>query len=97
MRFLNRASEGKVPQNVALTMREWGQRFGEISLRHAVLLETRDENLLRELAASPEIAPYLRERISGRAAIVAQEQVEELIGKLWKLGYMPKVESLEME
>jgi len=97
LRFLNRASEGKVPQNVALTMREWGQRFGEISLRHAVLLETRDENLLRELAASPEIAPYLRERISGRADIVAQEQVKELIGKLWKLGYMPKVESLEME
>ncbi|MFQ6014196.1 MAG: helicase-associated domain-containing protein [Anaerolineae bacterium] len=90
--FLEKASGAPLPQNVAYTLREWGARYGEIQLREAWLLQTRDELLLKELQALPELKPYLEEAISPTAITVRGEKVAELVEKLRELGYLPRVE-----
>ncbi len=81
-----------MPQNVAYTLREWGGRYGEIRLGEAWLLQTRDEVLLKELQALPEMKPYLEKSISATAMTVDREKVAELVEKLRELGYLPKIE-----
>jgi len=90
--FLERASQAPVPQNVARAMREWGERYGEITLHRAVLIEVREERLMEELRASSEIAPYLEEFISPTIARVKEGRWAELVELLRRLGYLPMAE-----
>ncbi len=91
--FLKRVSGGKVPRNVVSALRNWEKKRGQIRLRKAFLLQTEDERTMEELSTSPRTKAYLREIISPKAAIVAQEDWPKLLEELRKLGYLPKVES----
>jgi len=48
---------------------------------------------MEELSTSPQTKVYLREIVSPRMAIVAQEDWPKLLDELRKLGYSPEVES----
>jgi DNA-directed RNA polymerase subunit F len=91
--FLKRVSGGKVPRNVVSALRNWDKRRGQIRLRKALLLQVERELTMEELSASPQTRAYLREIISPKAAIVAQEDWPKLLDELRKLGYVPKVEN----
>jgi hypothetical protein len=93
--FLRQAAAGRLPDNVADTLRQWGQKYGQISLRPVVLLQVKDELILRELQTLPQISPYLQEIISPTAATVAERDWPRLVEELRKLGYLPHVEGLE--
>ncbi len=85
--FLKRVSGGKVPKNVVSALRNWDKRRGQIRLRRALLLQVENELTMEELSTLPQTSVYLREIISPRAAIVAQEDWPKLLDELRKLGY----------
>jgi hypothetical protein len=90
--FLKRVGGGKVPRNVVTALRNWEKRRGQIRLRRALLVQVEDEMTMEELSSLPQIRAYLREIISPKAAIIAQEDRPKLLDELRKLGYSPKVE-----
>jgi len=92
--FLRRASSGKVPQNVARTLQEWGAKFGQVKLSRVLLLMARDEQTMREMRASPRLQPYLGQAISPQASLVEEAKKEDLLEALYKLGYWPDVREL---
>jgi hypothetical protein len=85
--FLKRVSDGKVPQNVVLALRNWDKKRGQIRLRKTLLLQVGNEVTMEELSTSPQTKVYLREIISPKAAIVAEEDWPKLLDELRKLGY----------
>ena len=85
--FLKRVSGGKVPKNVVSALRNWGKRRGQIRLRRVLLLEVESEPIMEELSTSPQTRAYLREIISPKIAIVAQEDWPKLLNELRRLGY----------
>jgi hypothetical protein len=92
--FLKQAAAGRLPDNVAYTLRQWGQKYGQVSLRPVVLLEVKDELILQELQTLPQIRCYLQEIISPTAATVAEKDWPRLVEELRKLGYLPRVKGL---
>jgi len=93
--FLKQATAGRLPANVAHTLRRWGQKYGQVSLRPVVLLQVKDELILQKLQTLPQIRPYLREIISPTAATVAEKDWPRLVEELRKLGYLPRVEGFK--
>ena len=93
--FLKQAAAGRLPANVAHTLRQWGQKYGQVSLRPVVLLQVKDELILQELQALPQTRSYLQEIISPQAATVAEKDWLRLVEELRKLGYLPHVEGFE--
>jgi len=85
--FLKRVSGGKVPRNVVSALRNWDRRRGQVRLRKALLLQVESELTLEELSTLPQTRVYLREIISPKAAIIAQEDWPKLLDELRKLGY----------
>jgi hypothetical protein len=85
--FLKRVSDGKVPPNVVSALRNWDKRRGQVRLRKTLLLQVESELTMEELSTLPQTRPYLREIISPKAAIVAEEDWPKLLDKLRKLGY----------
>jgi hypothetical protein len=93
--FLKQAAAGRLPANVVHTLRQWGQKYGQVSLRPVVLLHVKDELILQELQTLPETRSYLQEIISPQAATVAEKDWLRLVEELRKLGYLPHVEGFE--
>jgi hypothetical protein len=93
--FLKQATAGRLPANVADTLRQWGRKYGQVSLRPVVLLQVKDELILQELQTLPQTKCYLQEIISPTAATVAEKDQPRLVEALRKLGYLPHVEGFE--
>jgi hypothetical protein len=89
--FLKRVSDGKVPQNVVSALRNWDKKRGQIWLRKTLLLQVESELTMDELSTLPQTRAYLREIISPKAAIVAEEDWPKLLDELRKLGYLLEV------
>ncbi|HIP97657.1 MAG TPA: hypothetical protein EYH32_10635, partial [Anaerolineae bacterium] len=92
--FLKQAAAGRLPANVADTLRRWGQKYGQVSLRPVVLLQVKDESVLQKLQTLPQTRSYLQEIISPTAATVAERDWPRLVEELRKLDYLPRVEGL---
>ncbi len=90
--FLKRMARPPFPRNVEYTLREWAAKYGEITLRRAAILHTRDRNLLAELQQHPELSKYIIEVISPTVALVVPERLEELHKRLQALNYSPRIE-----
>jgi hypothetical protein len=93
--FLKQATADRLPANVAHTLQQWGQKYGQVSLRRVVLLRVKDEPILQELQKLPQIRPYLQEILSPVAATVAERDWPRLVEELRKLGYLPHLEGFE--
>ncbi len=90
--FLKRMARPPFPRNVEYTLREWAAKYGEITLRRAAVLHTRDRNLLAELQRHPELSKYIVEVLSPTVALVVPERLEELQKRLEALNYSPRIE-----
>ncbi|MBI3734829.1 MAG: helicase-associated domain-containing protein [Chloroflexi bacterium] len=90
--FLKRASREPFPKNVEVTLREWADKYGEITLRQGAILHTRDRKLMRELQHHPQLKTYIIEVLSSTVALVQADKLEELQARLQSLGYSPRVE-----
>ncbi|MBI5877121.1 MAG: helicase-associated domain-containing protein [Chloroflexi bacterium] len=90
--FLKRVARPPFPRNVEYTLREWATKYGEITLRRAAILHTRNRNLLTELQQHPELSAYIIEVISPTVALVVPERLDELHKRLQALHYSPRIE-----
>jgi hypothetical protein len=88
--FLERISHRELPQNVAYSLREWAQKYGEISIERATMLQTTSDALLVELRANKKLALPVGNSLSPRAVTLNQPDVAALVIALQKAGYWPK-------
>jgi len=93
--FLKRATGEKVPSNVAQALRRWGKRYGRLRLRRLVVIEAPDEATMQHLQESPQLSPYIRELLTSKTAIVAEEDLPRLLKALGDMGYTLETEGLE--
>jgi len=95
-RFLTEASGVELPQNVRRSLEEWGAHHERIVFRSGVgLLQTATPELLHELMAQPETAPYLARTVAPHAALVATGALDPLVEGLVKRGLFPAISSTD--
>jgi len=69
--FLERESGAKLPQNIARTLEEWGEKHERIVFRPgARVLEAQSEALLDEVLADPAVAPLVDRRLTPTVALL---------------------------
>jgi hypothetical protein len=87
--FLQQASQGPVPVNVAGQLRLWAGRFGQVSLEEVALLQVKSERVLKELSVLPETRTLILKTLSPTSALVRKEHLARLRKVLRTLGYLP--------
>lgn len=90
--LLEELTGGRVPDNVTIGIRQWCRRVGRIVLRHVLLVEAEDEELIGELERFPELEEMILERIGPRVLIADKNREEELRDRLKQLGFPPRKE-----
>jgi len=89
--FFKEHSRNTLPQNVQFSVETWAKAYGSIFFQDAVLMRFRDANMCNGVAHIPEIAPYIRERISDTVLIVGAENIQRITSHLKKSGYQPEI------
>src|SRR5690606_29934566 len=90
--LLEQLTGGRVPANVILGIRQWCRRVGRLVLRHALLVEGDDEELIDALEHVPEIRELIVERVGRRVLIADKSREEALRERLKQLGFPPRRE-----
>ncbi|MFL5803121.1 MAG: helicase-associated domain-containing protein [Roseiflexaceae bacterium] len=86
-RFLREYGGREPPQNVVATLREWAGQHGQVSLRHAVLLEADDATLLAQIGGDKRVKLPPVERLTEAAWLVREADSAVLAERLRKAGY----------
>lgn len=81
---------GPIPQNVAFSLEEWSQRYGQLEIRRGVLLRCQDPTLTRDIQLLPEIHHLIEEVISDTVVLIKEGREEELFELLEKYDYSAK-------
>ncbi|MBN1354741.1 helicase-associated domain-containing protein [bacterium] len=89
--FLQSVSISPVPQNVQASIEFWGEQHGRVMLKHAILLETQDAYLMKELLMRPAIRRKLQDQIGATHATVHAGNLNALLKEIKKAGYMPRI------
>jgi hypothetical protein len=86
--FLEQASDGRVPANVAGELRSWAGRHGQVELHEVAVLRVKSERVMRELAVLPETRSLIGRRLSPTTALVRKAHLPRLRKALRDLGYL---------
>ncbi len=97
LEFLETYSKTDMPQNIKLSIQEWGARYGQVYFMDVMLLHCRDERLAQELKASKQIAKYILGEVSPTNLVISRERFEELKRLLEKNSIMPLAEIVTFE
>jgi hypothetical protein len=89
IRFLEKASQRPLAQNVAYSLREWATKHGEITIEPAILLTTSSDSLMAQVRSSKRLPAHIKEIISPRAVTI-EGDIPGLIEQLKKAGFWPK-------
>ncbi len=87
--FLQQASEGVVPANVAGQLQMWAGRFGQVELEEIALLKVKNERVLKELSVLPETRSLISRILSPTSALIRRRDLPRLRKTLQDLGYLP--------
>lgn len=87
LRFLFDQSTNELPQNVAATLREWAGQYGQVTLRHGVLLESADPLLLEQIRRDQRVRMPEHAPLSERAWLLREADAPGLAERLRKAGY----------
>ncbi len=87
--FLQQASDGTVPANVAGQLRIWAGRFGQVQVEEVALLTVKHERWLKELSILPETSPLIAQVLSPTVALVRTQDLPRLKQVLRAMGYLP--------
>lgn len=87
LRFLRRATGGRLPARVATALSRWDQQRGTVRITRGAVLRVEDASTLAALRADPAIAPLLGELISAQAVVVSQAKLPQLLRALTAMGY----------
>lgn len=91
--LLERLTQGPLPPRVAADLDSWGERFGALALRPAVVLEARtpaDLNAALELRA---VHALVKRRLGDTSAEVAASDALEVAAALRAAGHLPRVDA----
>ncbi len=70
LEWLTANNPQSLPQNIQVSVRDWGKDFKRVTVEQTVLVETEDPKVLDELMQSKKYAEYFVRRLSPTAAIV---------------------------
>lgn len=90
-RFLERISGSAVPAAMLARLRGWAERYGQVSVRRAMILQTRSAQVMRQLRGHERIRGYLREALSSTMAVVRETDWPRLVEELYRAGYLPEI------
>jgi len=93
--FLRRVTATTLPDEVAHAMEEWGNRYGKITLREVILLQTPDVATMRQLREHTPLADLLKEQLSPRTMLVDEGSLDLVVRQLKQMGHWPRVEGKE--
>jgi hypothetical protein len=86
---LDRNSRTPVPQNVAVSIRDWAQRAGRMELDGELVLACEDEDTLDRLRSDPGVRSYIERDLSAkRIQLKAKTSPLRMRGLLRDLGYV---------
>jgi hypothetical protein len=86
-RFLIEQSGRELPQNVAVSLREWAGQHGQVTLRRGVLLEAEDAALLEQIRRDKRVRMPKVEPLTETAWLVREGDAPELAERLRKAGF----------
>jgi len=95
--FLERESQGRLPPSVGRALERWEGRGRQVWLERGILLRVREEEMLRELMASPAIRRFIREAVGPTAALVSPADWPRLVRLLVERGFLPDLDGLDEE
>ena len=89
--FFERHSRTLLPQNVRFSLENWAKAYGSIHFEPALLMRFRDPATCEGVMHIPEIAPYIRERLSETVLTISPDRMQVVAGLLRKSGYLPEI------
>lgn len=87
--FLERTSGKPLPAPVLGALYRWGEAFGAVTVRHAVLLQTREPTQMRQLTRRRRLRETLGATLNARTVEVKADRVEALLRRLEHRGLIP--------
>ena len=97
LEFLETYSKTNIPQNVKLSIQEWGARYGQVYFMDVMLLRCKHERLAQELKSNKQIAKHIIGEISAIDLVISKDRFEELKRLLEKNNFMPLAEIVTFE
>jgi hypothetical protein len=91
--LLERLCEAHLPAQVGADLDTWGERFGALALRPAVLLDARSEADLEAVATLRGVRTLIKRRLGPSAAEVAASDALEVASALRSAGHLPRVDA----
>lgn len=89
LQFIEQHSATPVPQNVAITIREWARRSGTLQMQSVLLLTCRDSRIAGQLSERDDVRPFIRRRVGETDFIVEEQAAERLLSRLNELEAFP--------
>jgi Helicase conserved C-terminal domain len=87
LRFLQEQTGRELPQNVAVSLREWAGQHGQVTLRRGVLLEADDAALLEQIRRDKRVRMPSIEPLTETAWLVREGDAPALAERLRKAGF----------
>ena len=93
--FLDEAIGTTLPRYLEAALTRWQARGTEARLKHAVLLQLSDEELMTQIVSTPATNRLIEERIGPTAALVDESNWQRLIAALGQIGLLPDIDAME--
>ncbi len=97
LNFFKEHSRNPVPQNVQFSIESWAKDYGSIYFEDTVLMRFRDTNTCNSIAHMPEVAPYVKERLSSIVLVISLEHIPIITSKIKNAGYQPEVYGITIQ
>lgn len=89
--FFETHSRTPLPQNVRFSIEEWANAFGGIFFEKVTVMRFRDPEVCNGVMHIPDVAPFIRERLSETVVIVPAERVRVIAAHLRRHGFLPEI------
>ena len=80
----------QLPENVAHELNEWGRRYGEVEVRVADIVESKDEAMAAALMADPRMQSHVVRRVGSTTLEVKPGSKSEILSRCDSLGLFAK-------
>ena len=89
--FLEESSMTELPQNVRFSIDKWATDYGSIYFEDVLLLRFRDSAAADQVVHIPEIAPFIKEKLSDNVFVVLRDHAQRIAAILKEKGFQPEV------
>jgi hypothetical protein len=89
--FLLSITHNRIPDNVAYSVKEWCEKFGQVTFHRVMLLECKSRQLAEEITHIPGLKEVLGDRIGDRYFAVNDTEARDVYQKLMDSGYEPAI------